>query len=408
MQPLAYRLRPKTFDDIIGQDHLVGINGIIRKMINQNKVYSMILYGVPGCGKTSIAKIIAASFSLNVFEFNASVDNKQKLKEITESSAYFETTILIIDEIHRMKKDVQDFLLPSMENGKITVIGLTTENPYHSVNPAIRSRSHIYRLNHINNEDIKKLLTNVINNNDEFKDYVLSNEIIDYIAISSGSEVRTALNMLEIITLSEDKNITLDQVIQIIGKPNLTLDKNSDNYYECLSALQKSIRGSDVNASIHYLARLLTAGDLEIIFRRLLAIAYEDIGLGNPQIGPRLDAAINAAKQLGMPEARIPLSVIVVDMALSPKSNSAYSAINEALSDYQSGKCGPLPKHIINREILKNPKLYKYPHDFNDSIVKQQYLPDNMINKQYYLPKTTGKYERAFKERLEYLNKILK
>lgn len=408
MQPLAYRLRPKTFDDIIGQDHLVGNDGIIRKMISTNKVYSMILYGVPGCGKTSIAKIIASSFSLNVFEFNASVDNKQKLKEITESSAYFETTILIIDEIHRMKKDVQDFLLPSMENGKITVIGLTTENPYHSVNPAIRSRSHIYRLNNISNDDIKKLLTNVINNENEFKEYNISTEIIEYIANSSASEVRTALNMLEIITLNENKNITLEQVIKLIGKPNLTLDKNSDNYYECLSALQKSIRGSDVNASIHYLARLLTAGDLEIIFRRLLAIAYEDIGLGNPQIGPRLDAAINAAKQLGMPEARIPLSVIVVDMALSPKSNSAYNAINEALVDYQNGTCGPLPKHIINREIVKNPKLYKYPHDFNDSIVKQQYLPDNMINKQYYLPKTTGKYERAFKERIEYLNKILK
>ncbi|MFI3252519.1 MAG: replication-associated recombination protein A [bacterium] len=404
MQPLAFRIRPTKFEDIIGQDHLVGPKGIIKKMIDNNQLFSMILHGAPGIGKTSIAKIISSYFSLNVFEFNASVDNKDKLKEISTSASFYENTVLIIDEIHRMKKDIQDYLLPSVEEGKLTIIGLTTENPYHSVNKAIRSRVHIYKLNDIKQCDVSTLLKKVAEK--EFSTNVES-EVFDYLAHASNCEIRTALNMLEILCLNEE-NVSLENAKNVIGKPSLDLDKNGDSYYDCLSALQKSIRGSDVDAALHYLARLIVKGDLDIIFRRLTIIAYEDIGLGNPSIGPKVMAAIEACRATGLPEGRIPLSVVVVEMALSPKSNSAYSALDEAIVDFTSGITGKIPPNILNREIVVGNAKYKFPHDYEEGFVKQQYLPSGIPNKVYYKPKLTGKYERAFKERLEQLNKMKK
>ncbi len=401
MQPLAYRIRPTKFEDLVGQDHLVGPNGIIKKMLDKEQLFSLILYGAPGIGKTTIAKIISNNYSLNVFEFNASVDGKDKLKEIISNTSFYENTIVIIDEIHRMKKDIQDYLLPFIEEGSLIMIGLTTENPYHSVNKAIRSRAHVYKLNDIKHEDIVKLLIKVHKEN--FNN-IVNEEVFEYIAYASSTEVRTSLNMLELLCINDDI-VTLELAKSILGKPALALDKNGDSYYDCLSALQKSIRGSDVNASLHYLARLIVKGDLEIIFRRLTVISYEDIGLGNPSIGPKCMAAIEAAKMVGLPEARIPLATLVVEMALSPKSNTAYSGLDEAIMDYQNGLCDPIPKHILNREIAGGAK-YLYPHDYEESYVKQQYLPNNLVNKKYYKPKLTGKYERAFKERLEYLEKL--
>ncbi len=391
MTPLAYRLRPTKFEDIIGQDHLVGPKGVIKRLLDDNKFFSMILYGPAGTGKTSIAEIVASYFPLSSFSFNASSDNKAKLKEIFESTKYHDNTICIIDEIHRMKKDVQDFMLPFLESGKIIIIGLTTENPYRSINPAIRSRCHIYRMNEIKMDDIINLLKKAIikeNYND------IPDEILKYIAVASSCEVRSALNMLEIIETLDKEDINLENVKQILGKKSFQIDEKGEYYYDCASAMIKSIRGSDPDAAIHYLARLLETEDLEFITRRLLCSAYEDIGLGNPNCGPRVYAACQAALSLGMPEARLPLAYAVVDLATSPKSNSTYLAINDAIKDLENLTSMEIPPHILNKELKSGKYEYKYPHDYENGYVKQQYLPDELIDKIYYKPKTTGSYER--------------
>ena len=395
MKPLAFRVRPKTFDDIVGQDHLVGPKGVIRKMLDKNMLCSMILYGPAGCGKTSIASIIGEMYPLSSFSFNASTDSKAKLKEIADSAKYHENTICIIDEIHRMKKDVQDFLLPFAESGSLIIIGLTTENPYRSINPAIRSRCHVYRMNEISKNDVKKLLERTIEI-ENFKP--LSDEILEYISIASSCEVRSALNMLEITEMLDENELNLDNVKQLIGKKAFQIDEEGEYYYDCASAMIKSIRGSDPDAAIHYLARLLQTEDLEFICRRLLCSAYEDIGLGNPNVGPRVYAACEAALHLGLPEARLPLAYAVVDLATSPKSNSTYKAINEAISDLDNLTSMKIPPHILNKELKSGLYTYKYPHDYPMGWVKQQYLPDEIKDKIYYEPKDTGSYERAIKD----------
>ena len=406
MQPLAYRVRPKTFEDVVGQSHLVGPNGVIRKMIEKDQFFSLILYGEPGCGKSTIASILASHFEPNVYQFNASVDNKDKLKDIFKSADYYANTFVVIDEIQRMKKDIQDFLLPYLESGKITIIGLTTDNPYISVNPAIRSRCHIYQMHPINEDDIKQLLKRTIEKEGMFKNNPLSEEVIDFVATKSGCEIRTSLNMLESLTLL-DGEISIEKASDILGKRPLKLDDKGISYYDILSAFQKSIRGSDADAALHYLARLIRLEDLDIICRRLTVIAYEDIGLANPSCGPKVIAACTAAKNLGLPEARIPLANIVIDLALSPKSNSAESAIDKALEDLDKVASYEIPKHILNREIKGGAK-YKYPHSYPDDFVSQQYLPTTLLDHVYYEGKETGKYEKALKERYQYLNKFLK
>lgn len=400
MKPLAYRIRPKEFNDIIGQDHLVGPKGVITKMVKQNKIYSMILYGPAGCGKTSIASIISSLNPLSSFEFNASCDSKAKLKEIADSAKFYENTICIIDEIHRMKKDIQDFLLPFVESGTLTIIGLTTENPYRAINPAIRSRCHIYRMNEITKEDIILLLKKTIIN-EGFNE--MTQDILEYIAVASSCEIRTALNMLEVSSMLDKEDLNLDNVKALIGKKAFLIDEKGENFYDVASAMIKSIRGSDPDAAIHYLARLLKTEDLEFITRRLLCSTYEDIGLGNPNIGPRVYAACQAALSLGLPEARLPLSYAVIDLATSPKSNSSYTAINEAISDLEELTSMEIPPHILNKELKSGKYEYKYPHDYPNGYVKQQYLPDSLKDKTYYNPKDTGSYERAIKE---YMNKL--
>ena len=402
MQPLAYRRRPKTFDDIVGQDHLCGKDGVIRKMLEQNKLFSLILYGPAGCGKTSIAEVIASYDSLNTYSFNASSDSKAKLKEIADGAKLYGNTICIIDEIHRMKKDTQDFLLPFVESGAITMIGLTTENPYRAINPAIRSRCHIYRLNEIKENDIINLLNKTIAEENLRKTDI---DILKYIANASSCEVRTALNMLEMVNLLDEKNYNLENVVKLIGKKSFLIDEKGENFYDCASAMIKSIRGSDPDAALHYLARLLKTEDILFITRRLLCSAYEDIALGNPQVGPRVYAACEAALSLGLPEARLPLAYAVVDLATSPKSNSTYLAINEAISDLDNLKSMKIPPHILNKELKSGLYEYKYPHDYNKGYVKQQYMPDELLGKVYYKPKDTGQYERAIKKFMEELKK---
>ncbi len=396
-RPLAYRARPKKFEDIVGQNHLIGPNGVIKRMVDNNHFFSMILYGPPGVGKTTIAEVVGLQFGLNSFKFNASTDTKAQLREIITAGKNY-GGLIIIDEIHRMKKDVQDYLLPFLETGQWYGLGITTNNPYHSVNPAVRSRAHVLKLKGISEKDIMKRLKQV---NIEFKDELtstLDENVFEYIATSSNSDIRTALNSLEILNMSyPDENITLEMTKKVLLKPSLSLDKGEDNYFNILSAFQKSIRGSDVDASLHYLARLIAMEDLTSILRRMTVIAYEDIGLANPSVVTKMDACTRACERVGFPEARISLSMLVIDMCLSPKSNSAASAIDKALNDVMSGKTPKIPNHLINVANFEDKDNYLYPHDFNEALIYQQYLPDELKNKIYYKGKDTGKYERALK-----------
>ena len=402
-EPLAIKLRPKNIDEVIGQKHLVGDNAPIRNFVNNNRIFSMILYGNPGIGKTSIASAIAGSTNLKYRMLNATVNNKKDLEIVIEEAKMYDGIILIMDEIHRLNKDKQDILLPHLESGLITLIGLTTSNPYHKINPAIRSRCQIFELKPLTFDEIVYALKNATKS-EYLKGIKINNNALEYIAKLSVGDLRSAYNLLEICYYStSDKNITMDVVTKINNKPALFADKNETGHYDLLSAFQKSIRGSDVNAALHYLARLLVIEDLDSIYRRMTVIAYEDIGLANPSIGPKVDAAINACERVGLPEARIPLSVIVTEMALSPKSNSAYSALNKAITDIESGNNYPIPE-----TIRIDSKIYKYPHDYKGSYVKQQYMPDNLINKKYYEAKLTSKYEQSLNEiykRIEKINK---
>ena len=330
---------------------------------------------------------------------NAVINSKKDLDLVIDKAKDNGGIILIMDEIHRLNKDKQDLLLPYLENGLITLIGLTTANPFHSINPAIRSRCQLFEIKSLTKSDIKEGLNKAIKHLDNIK---ITDESIDYIANLSNGDLRYAYNLLEIAYYSSiNYNVTLDTLKEIDNKPSLYIDKNDDGYYDVISALQKSIRGSDVNASLHYLARLLVAEDLDIIFRRLSVIAYEDIGLANPAIGPRLEAAIKAAERVGLPEARIPLGEIVIDMALSPKSNSAHVALDLAINDVKMGNAPKVPNHIKT-----NSKDYKYPHNYKGSYVKQQYLPDELVNRKYYNPKLTSKYEANLKSVYDKINNI--
>lgn len=400
MKPLAYTMRPKHYNEIVGQEHLVGKNGILRKMVESGHIFSFILYGDPGCGKTTIAESTCEMLHFPWYRFNASIDNKDTLKKIIYEAKLYDNAIIIIDEIHRMKKDIQDFLLPYVENGDIIMIGLTTVNPYHSVNPAIRSRLHIYRLTPLTEKDLNQVLVRA----KELiaKDLEIPNEVYTFLIQNAGGEIRSLINNFETLVATSSSKVTLEQAIKVVGKASVAIDATSDYYYDALSGLQKSIRGSDVDATLHYLAVLIIAEDLDIIARRLTACAYEDIGLANPAIGPRLQAAIQSAKELGFPEARLPLSVIAIEMALSPKSNSAYLAINDAIKDIEDGNGGTLPLHLKNTYSFNpNQKAYQYPHDFPNAWVNQQYLPDNLKNKKYYIPKNSSKTEMQIKERYE-------
>lgn len=394
MKPLAYLMRPNTFDDIFGQEKLVGPNGVIRKMIDQKALFSFILYGNPGCGKTTIAEATCKMSGYEWHKFNASTDNKDALKQIIYQARLTSNTIIIIDEIHRMKKDIQDFLLPYVEDGTVTMIGLTTVNPYHAVNPAIRSRCHIYRLTDLTRDDLRKVLDKAYSLIGENKQ--IDEEVYDYLITTANFEIRTLINEFDTLIRTNGDHITLDDAVNTIQKANVSMDANGDNYYDTLSGLQKSIRGSDVDAALHYLARLIVADDLQSLCRRLLAIAYEDISLANPGIGPRVMAACDAARELGNPEARLPLATIVIEMALSPKSNSALLAIDKALKDVEDGKSGQLPKHLKNQYSFDPTQgSYKYPHDYPNAWVDQQYLPDNLVGTKYYNPKPTSKSEIA-------------
>ena len=398
-KPLALKLAPKSLTEVIGQKHLIGENKILSNLVKNKKLFSMILYGKPGIGKTSIANAIINDLGVRYRFLNATINSKKDLDIVIEEAKMYDGIVLIMDEIHRLNKDKQDVLLPSLENGLITLIGMTTSNPYHSINPAIRSRCQLFELKELEIPDLIEGLKRAVNSN-ELPNIKIDDETINYIATLADNDLRYAYNLLEIAYYStNDFKVTLDVIKRINNKPVFFADKDGDAYYDMLSAFQKSIRGSDVDASLHYLARLITLGDLDSIYRRMSVIAYEDIGLANPSIGPKVMAAIEASKLVGLPEARIPLGTIVTEMALSPKSNSAHLALDEALNDIEKGNVGSIPNHIKT-----NSKDYKYPHDYKNAFVKQQYLPDKLKNRKYYHPKDLG-YEAKLKEIYIYLEK---
>ncbi|MGG0594831.1 replication-associated recombination protein A [Bacillus altitudinis] len=419
MKPLAYRMRPSHIGDIIGQEHLVGEGQIIRRMVEAKHLSSMILYGPPGIGKTSIATAIAGSTSIAFRTLNAVIHNKKDMEAVAAEAKMSGQVILILDEVHRLDKGKQDFLLPYLENGMIILIGATTANPYHAINPAIRSRTQIFELKPLETEQIKAALSRALQ--DEHRglggySVIVDEEAMNHFANGCGGDVRSALNALELAVLSTKADesgqitITLAAAEECLQKKSFSHDKNGDAHYDVLSAFQKSIRGSDADAALHYLARLIEAGDLESISRRLLVMAYEDIGLASPQAGPRVLSAVQTAERVGFPEARIPLANAVIELCLSPKSNSAYQAIDAALHDIRTGKIGEVPVHLKDAHYKGAAALgrgadYLYPHDYENGWVKQQYLPDPLKNKQYYEPKQTGKFEGALKQVYENLRR---
>lgn len=417
-EPLASRMRPNNIDEIISQDHLVGDKGIIRRMVNTKRLSSMIFYGPPGIGKTSIAKAISGSTQFKFRQLNAVTNTKKDMQLIVEEAKMSGQVILLLDEIHRLDKAKQDFLLPHLENGKIVLIGATTSNPYHAINPAIRSRAQIFELYPLDENDIKVSLERALT--DETRGLASYNPVIDeeamnYFTTQSQGDVRSALNALELAVLSSEvvdnqRHITLEDAKDCLQKGAFVSDKDGDMHYDVMSAIQKSIRGSDVNAALHYLARLIEAGDLPTIVRRLLVISYEDIGLASPGAGQRTLAAIESAERLGFPEARIPLSQAVIELCLSPKSNSGITAIDAALSDIRKGHVGQIPDHLKDGHYSGAKELgraigYKYPHNYDNGFIPQQYLPDKLKNKIYYTPKTTSKTEQQLKSIFDNINK---
>ena len=385
MENLANRMRPVKLGDVIGQQHLIGENKIISNLVKNKHLCSMILYGKPGIGKTSIANAIVMELNLPHKFLNATINNKQDFDIAIAEAKMHGSMILIIDEIHRMNKDKQDLLLPHIESGLITLIGLTTSNPYHKINPAIRSRVKIFELHELSIDDIILGLKKACSYLNDIK---VDDDALMVIARASSGDLRNAISELEIAYYSSNNHeVTLELLKEMGTKPIFFHDKNEDGHYDVLSAFQKSIRGSDVDAALHYLSRLIEAGDLDSIYRRMSVIAYEDIGLANPSIGPKVMAAIHAAELVGLPEARIPLQTVITEMALSPKSNSAHMAGDEALNDIRKGTTGNVPNHIKTSSTT-----YLYPHNYPNSYVKQDYLPKELLGKKYYHPKN-NKYE---------------
>ncbi|GEK29510.1 replication-associated recombination protein A [Furfurilactobacillus siliginis] len=412
MQPLAYRMRPQRIEDIVGQQHLVGQGQIINRMVKAKMLSSMILYGPPGTGKTSIASAIAGSTKYAFRMLNAATDGKKDLQIVAEEAKMSGTVVLLLDEIHRLDKTKQDFLLPLLESGAIILIGATTENPYININPAIRSRTQIFEVHPLTPDDIDTALTRALTDKKNGlgdQQVTLADSARHHLTTATNGDLRSALNALELAVRSTDPDnkgvvqISLGVIEACLQRKAVSADKDGDAHYDVISALQKSVRGSDVNAALHYMSRLIAAGDLPIICRRLLVIAYEDIGMANLQAAEHTVAAVTAAQQLGLPEARIPLADAVIELCLSPKSNSGMSAVDAALADVNAGHSGDVPLHLKDAHYKGAASLgrgveYKYPHDFPNDWVKQQYLPNGLVNAVYYQPKQNGRFETALGE----------
>lgn len=387
-------MRPQKIEDVIGQEHLTAPDKILGRMVAAKQMSSIILYGPPGTGKTSMASALSGSLNIPFEYFNASTDDKKKLQTIAKE-AEKQPVILLLDEIHRLDKPKQDFLLPYTENGQIILVGATTENPYISINPAIRSRATLLEIKSVTADAIADLLEQSLTKDSVLKDYNVnvSRDTLLFIANNTDGDVRKALNSFELAILStpadqDTVTITTQVMEEILQKKVLAGDKDGSEHYNLLSAFQKSIRGSDVNASLHYLARLILSGDLIGICRRLSIIAFEDIGLANPTAVTLTKNAIDVARDTGFPEARIPLAMAVVELALSPKSNNAYMALDRAIADINDPEIDTtIPAHLRDAHYKGADKMgvvgYNYPHDFNAHYTPQQYLPTSLTNAFY-------------------------
>ena len=402
-EPLAYRIRPRTLEEYVGQEHILGKDKLLYRTIKADRLSSIILFGPPGCGKTSLAKVISETTKYKFYKINAVTSGVQEIKKVIEETKNFmlnpaEKSILFIDEIHRFNKLQQDALLPFVENGTIILIGATTENPYFEVNKALISRSIVVKLEPLSIDNIFTILKNALTKKEGLGDYniKIEHETLKKLAIISNGDVRTALNGLEIavLTTNMDKDgfihITDEVIKNCIQDKKAIFDKNGESHYDNISAFIKSMRGSDPDATVFYLARAIEGGeDPMFLARRITICASEDVGMANPNALVVANAAMQAVHQIGMPEARILLSEAAIYVATSKKSNASYMAINKAIEDVRTKDTGTIPMHIRNAPIEKMKELgyskgYLYPHDFPGHFVKQQYLPDKMLGVKYY------------------------
>lgn len=396
-QPLATRMRPSSLSEVVGQEHLIGDGQILTRIVRTRKLSSIVLYGPPGIGKTSIAHALSCDLGIPFGYFNAGAHAKKELQDIAKGATPDSPVIALIDEVHRLDKPKQDFLLMLIEDGSLIMVGATTENPYMSMNPALRSRSHIFELKPVHPKNVAVRLRLALTDTERGLGETpadVPDDVLVYIAEQANGDIRTALNTLELAVLSTEPDSNGIRMITkaIIGtclqQRQIGGDKDGDSHYNLLSAFQKSIRGSDADAALHYLARLIQAGDLISINRRLLVIAYEDISLANPALGQETLAAITVAERVGFPEARIPLAQITVRLALSPKSNVAYKALDKATDALKSGRDLQVPAHLQDAHYKGAKALgrgvgYKYPHDYPYGIIGQQYLPDAYASDRY-------------------------
>ncbi len=414
MQPLADRFRPQSIDDMVGQSHIIGKGKILNKLIQNKTIPNMILYGPPGTGKTTLANIIANATGKKHIKLNAINCGVKEIKEVIESTKRdlfsYNGIILMLDEIQALNKKQQQSLLEVIEEGSVTLIASTADNPYFAIYKAILSRCSVFEFKQINSQDIFIGLMNSIEklrNLYKSKTIKVEEKAIRYIAETCNGDMRSALNKLELVfnvsidSNSDEINITLDNTIECSSVKILNYDNKGDDSYSILSAFHKSIRGSDIDASIHYLARLIKAGDLNSITRRLLCIACEDVGLAVPQAITIVEACVNAANQLGFPEAQLPLAQATIYLANCPKSNSTYAAIQSAIYDLDNIEVGDIPVHLKDAHYSGAKNLgrgidYKYPHNYENNYVSQQYMPELIKDKKYYNP-GKNKNEMAFK-----------
>lgn len=404
-EPLAFRIRPTQLDQIIGQEHLFNDDGILRKMVEKDELFSMIFYGPPGSGKTTTAIVLAELMNRPYRVLNAVTSNKKDLDQLYEEARIYGGIVLILDEVHRLNKDKQDTLLPHLEAGLVTLIGATTANPLFAINPAIRSRTHLIEFKALSNQHIQAIVNNALSHPKAYNtQYLITDEALSLIATNANGDSRYALNLVELATLNAINNtISYETLQKVAPKLNVSFDKNGDNYYDTLSGFQKSIRGSDVDAALYYLAKLIEVNDLISIERRLLTTAYEDIGLANPQLVARVLPAIESCKRVGLPEGRIMLSSIVIELCLSPKSKSANLAIDKALDTVRT-TAYQTPDYLRLSSVSLD-KEDRYDYSRHDLWHKIQYLPDELKDVSFYEPLNLMSHEKTLANNLEVLKR---
>lgn len=395
-KPLAETIRPKSIDNIVGQGHLLSSDSLITKMIENKKIYSLIFYGPPGIGKTTMALAMCNDLQVPYAIFECSIDSKQRLLELIDLAKHSDKYVIIFEEIHRLNKDKQDILLPYIEKGIVNIFCTTTENPYFVVNPAIRSRCQILELKPLHSSDMYTYLKKLIDKKEI--QLLISDDLLKKLTKYTNGDFRSTINLIDLlVNLYGGKKITSEILNQVIQNKFIIASHYGDAHYDLLSAFHKSLRGSDPDAAIYYLAQLLVQGDFKSLDRRLIACVYEDVGLANPQLCSRVVSAVQAAEIVGFPENKQIYANAVIEICLSPKSNSAICAINEALNDVESGKIYPIPNHIKDNNYKSSVKLnhkgYKYPHDYG-GYVDQQYLPNELKNKKYYKSLKNGIEEK--------------